>query len=71
MMSALEAKVSAQLYRTDSKDDAVLSEKKGTDDDQRDMNRMGKKQEFRRNFGFLSIFGYSMTLMATWETQLT
>jgi choline transport protein len=70
-MSAFEVKASSQLHRTDSKDDAVLSEKKGTENDQRDMNRMGKKQEFRRNFGFVSIFGYSMTLMATWETLLT
>jgi choline transport protein len=70
-MSAFEGKASAQLYRTNSKDDAVLSEKKGTEEDQRDMIRMGKKQEFRRNFGFVSIFGYSMTLMATWETLLT
>jgi choline transport protein len=70
-MSAFEGKASAQLYRPDSKNDAVMSEKKGTEEDQRDMSRMGKKQEFRRNFGFVSIFGYSMTLMATWETLLT
>jgi choline transport protein len=71
MMSASGAKPIAQLYRSDSQDDAILSEKTGTERDQRDMNRMGKKQEFRRNFGFVSIFGYSMTLMATWETTLT
>ena len=51
--------------------DAVVAEKKGTQEDQRDMQRMGKTQEFRRNFRFVSIFGYSMILMATWETGLT
>lgn len=47
------------------------SEMKGTKNDQRDMLRMGKLQELRRNFGFMSIFGYSMILMATWENTLT
>ncbi|KIW43323.1 uncharacterized protein PV06_04435 [Exophiala oligosperma] len=46
------------------------AEKKGTHDDQRDMLRMGKVQELRRNFRFLSIFGFSMILMASWETML-
>ncbi|OCT47673.1 putative amino-acid permease PB24D3.02c [Cladophialophora carrionii] len=45
-------------------------EKKGTVDDQRDMFRMGKHQELRRNFRFVSIFGFSMILMASWETIL-
>jgi choline transport protein len=49
----------------------TVSEKRGTDGDQRDMYRMGKQQELRRNFRFVSIFGYSMVLMATWETILT
>ncbi|EXJ73243.1 uncharacterized protein A1O5_03003 [Cladophialophora psammophila CBS 110553] len=45
-------------------------EKKGTADDQKDMFRMGKHQELRRNFRFVSIFGFSMILMASWETML-
>lgn len=52
-------------------ENVVVSEKKGTPDDQKDMHRMGKMQEMRRNFRFVSIFGYSMILMATWETGLT
>ena len=51
--------------------DALFSEKKGSPDDQKDMHRMGKVQELRRNFRFVSIFGYSMILMATWETAST
>jgi hypothetical protein len=55
----------------ESQDDRVVSAKKGTAEDQKDMQRMGKVQELRRNFRFVSIFGYSMILMATWETVLT
>jgi choline transport protein len=56
---------------SESQNEGVVSEKRGTDGDQRDMYRMGKQQELRRNFRFVSIFGYSMVLMATWETILT
>ncbi|KAK5207732.1 hypothetical protein LTR99_010850 [Exophiala xenobiotica] len=49
---------------------SLPAEKKGTHDDQRDMFRMGKAQELRRNFRFVSIFGFSMILMASWETML-
>lgn len=45
-------------------------EKRGTTDDQRDMFRMGKTQEMKRNFRFVSIFGFSMILMCTWEVVL-
>ena len=55
----------------DSESQENVSEKKGTASDQRDMLRMGKQQELRRNFGLVSIFGYSMILMATWENTLT
>lgn len=54
------------LNDNDSQADSVLAEKRGTQDDQKDMHRMGKNQELRRNFQFVSIFGYSMILMATW-----
>ena len=43
------------------------SEGKGaTATDQQDMHRLGKKQELRRNFRFLSIFGYSLLLGNGW-----
>ncbi|KAH8733213.1 amino acid/polyamine transporter I [Phaeosphaeriaceae sp. PMI808] len=35
------------------------------------MLRMGKIQELRRNFRFVTIFGFTMVLMATWEAQLS
>lgn len=50
--------------------DGVAEEKRGTQFDQEDMLRMGKLQQLRRNFRFVSIFGFIMVLMATWETML-
>ena len=37
------------------------------DSDARDMQRLGKKQEFKRNFSFLSTLGFISIYMATWE----
>ena len=38
--------------------------------DRRDMLRMGKKQEFVRNFSFLSALGFVSVYMASWEFVL-
>jgi hypothetical protein len=46
------------------------SETQGTRADMLSMWRMGKTQELMRNFRFVSIFGFSMILMASWETML-
>lgn len=66
-----ETEANVRPRDSESQQDEVVSEKKGTLGDQKDMHRMGKQQELRRNFRFVSIFGYSMVLMATWETILT
>lgn len=42
----------------------------GSSDDARDMQRLGKKQEFKRNFNFLSALGFVSIYMATWEFTL-
>lgn len=47
-----------------------VSEKLGTDWDQRGMARIGKKQELRREFHFFSITGYAMILGCSWEFAL-
>lgn len=39
--------------------------------DAKDMYRMGKKQEFSRNFSFWSVLGFVSVLTATWEYVLT
>jgi hypothetical protein len=38
--------------------------------DQKDMNRMGKKQELMRNFRRVSAFSFTVMLTATWEYLL-
>ncbi|KAL6918845.1 hypothetical protein ACHAPO_010537 [Fusarium lateritium] len=48
-----------------------VDEKKGTPADRADMYRLGKTQDLRRNFRFLSIFGFSMILMCSWEFSLS
>lgn len=41
-----------------------------TAQDVRDMQRLGKKQEFKRNFSFISALGFVSIYMATWEFVL-
>ncbi|GAB7354742.1 hypothetical protein MBLNU459_g5153t1 [Dothideomycetes sp. NU459] len=66
--------VNVQTFPAEGHEDPTSGElpesKRGTGADAYDMHRMGKKQETKRNFGFLSIFGFTMVLMATWEAQL-
>lgn len=39
----------------------------GTEHDALDMHRLGKKQEFKRNFAFLSTLGFVSIFISTWE----
>lgn len=42
----------------------------GHGNDALDMERLGKKQEFKRNLSFLHILGFTSIFMATWEDIL-
>ncbi|KAK5134732.1 hypothetical protein LTR08_006107 [Meristemomyces frigidus] len=42
-----------------------------TDADRKQMCRMGKKQELRRNFRIISTIGFTTCVMGTWEILLT
>jgi len=42
-------------------------EKLGNEHDQREMARMGKRQELRREFQFFSIWGFAVILGCSWE----
>ena len=53
-----------------SNESAIQEQKGGTKHDAYDMNRMGKRQELRRNFRFISIVGFVMVLQSTWESIL-
>ncbi|KAJ5090970.1 hypothetical protein N7532_009654 [Penicillium argentinense] len=51
----------------------IVSHEVGLDSslqDDRDMERLGKAQQFKRNFRFYSILGFTTTLMASWESIL-
>ncbi|KAF2002121.1 amino acid transporter [Amniculicola lignicola CBS 123094] len=48
-----------------------ISIKKGTKADRLGMWRMGKVQELRRNFRFVSIYSFTMILMTSWEWVLS
>lgn len=39
--------------------------------DQQDMDRMGKQQQFRRNFRFVTTVGFTCCVMGTWEILMT
>lgn len=47
-----------------------LSSQRYKDRDEKDMARVGKKQRFERNFSFLSMLGFTTTMMCTWEAVL-
>ncbi|KLJ10258.1 hypothetical protein EMPG_14371 [Blastomyces silverae] len=49
---------------------SMSSSDEATHQDQADMARLGKDQQFNRNFRFLSTLGFTCTLMATWESIL-
>ena len=42
-----------------------------TDNDRRDMRRMGKKQELLRNFRIFTSIAFTSCVMGTWEILLT
>lgn len=46
-------------------------DKAGTVHDRLDMARLGRAQEFRRNFSFIPIFGFAAVLMMTWASALS
>ncbi|KAK4495356.1 hypothetical protein PRZ48_013687 [Zasmidium cellare] len=50
---------------------AVKKKWQGTEADRREMSALGRVQQLRRNFQFLSIVGLGCTLIATWEVLLT
>jgi len=60
---------SSSSSRTDSHA-GLPSAEQGMGIDAYDMERLGKKQEFKRNLSFLQILGFTSIFMATWEDVL-
>lgn len=46
---------------------AVIDSASELSADQRDMQRMGKKQDFKRNFSWFSSIAFTSCTMGTWE----
>ena len=57
-----EAHAAVQHRDSESQQEDGLSEKKGTAGDQKDMYRMGKQQELRRDFRALSALAFTVIL---------
>ncbi|KAM0129582.1 hypothetical protein ACHAO1_008441 [Botrytis cinerea] len=56
------------MARSTSSDDTPRARSKGnTSRDDREMAYFGKRQQLKRNFGFLSIAGFVCSLLSTWE----
>ncbi|KAI4267972.1 MAG: hypothetical protein L6R38_008013 [Xanthoria sp. 2 TBL-2021] len=47
-----------------------LEHQSSYDRDRDELARLGKKQVLKRNFGFMSMLGFSCTIMVTWEGML-
>lgn len=56
--------------RSDSDDERPLA-KAGTNQDDLDMDRLGKKQQLSRNFRSFSILGLTCVVMGTWLGMIT
>lgn len=70
----IQEHVVADVNDADSEqlDDIVVSKNvpekyRGTQMDKQDMLTLGRKQVLRRNFNFLTMFGFSSTVMTAWE----
>jgi len=61
---------SSSSSRTDSYAGSPRIELGGAENDAYDMERLGKKQEFKRNLSFMHILGFTSIFMATWEDVL-
>jgi hypothetical protein len=66
-----EAKVAQSRVDSEPAHDEDATEKGGTSGDTRDMIRMGKMQETRRNFHRITILGFCMVILSTWEAILS
>jgi choline transport protein len=54
----------------DRSQDYSMIEKNATTADAHDMQRMGKTQEMRRNFRSITILGFCVVILSTWENIL-
>lgn len=61
---------SVGAFHYDNGDELLQKRKGGTAADAHDMSRMGKTQQLKRNFRFITIVGFIMILQFSWESVL-
>ena len=57
-------------YSDSCEPNVLVSDKDGNSADVEDMIRMGKRQETQRNFRHVTILGFCMVILSTWEAIL-
>lgn len=62
---------SSQLSRKEWDSLDAVAKEGFSQNDQADMRRMGKSQQFRRNFKLITTIGFTTCVMGTWEILLT
>lgn len=58
------------VYLAAGEPNSMSPAKDGTSADVHDMMRMGKQQQTRRNFRHITILGFCMVILSTWEAIL-
>ncbi|KAI0478677.1 putative GABA permease [Xylariaceae sp. FL0804] len=66
----MELNSRASESRTAASSQDVELDDPGYSRDEKDLIRLGKKPVLKRNFGFMSILGFSCTVLITWEGML-
>lgn len=69
-MTKEDAQELAVFKAHDGSNGALHSSQFSHDRDRDELLRLGKKQVLRRNFGFMSILGFSCTVLITWEGSM-
>ncbi|EAT80001.1 hypothetical protein HBH56_076530 [Parastagonospora nodorum] len=65
-----ELHIATDPHRYEEGEPQMMTEKGATTEDTRDMLRMGKTQETRRNFRSATILGFCLVILSMWETML-
>ncbi|KAL8770840.1 MAG: hypothetical protein Q9209_003491 [Squamulea sp. 1 TL-2023] len=69
-MSGIEEVFDGTAHKSPEHTQIELKNQSSYDRDRDELARLGKKQVLKRNFGFMSMLGFSCTIMVTWEGML-
>ncbi|KAK5135780.1 hypothetical protein LTR08_004606 [Meristemomyces frigidus] len=70
-VKAFETRTAEDVELHDVDTSHIAPKYQGTDEDKVHMRTLGRRQETRRMFTFISMLGFGSTLIVTWETLLT